>query len=72
LKVEVDAAILGTSAFPIKKRKREEVVFLIDTELDSVLISAMEAGKDQSRKSTQLFGRVLQHKSRDGYYRWPL
>ncbi|KAJ6597844.1 hypothetical protein B0H10DRAFT_1827009 [Mycena sp. CBHHK59/15] len=59
LQLKVDASILSPSAFPSKKRKRENVVLPEETELDRLLIRTMKVGKDKSKKALQLFGQVL-------------
>jgi ribonuclease HI len=59
LQLEVASSILGPSVFPTKRKKREEVVLPTETELDRLLISTLEAGKDDTKKAERLFSQVF-------------
>ncbi|KAJ6629694.1 hypothetical protein B0H10DRAFT_1939668 [Mycena sp. CBHHK59/15] len=59
LQLKVDTAILGHSAFPYKKRKREVVILPDETELDKLVICTLAAGKDESKNTLSLFGPVF-------------
>jgi ribonuclease HI len=58
LQLEIDFSLIGAPTVRCRKRKREDVVLPNETELDRLVIQTVQAGKDESKKTLQLFGPV--------------
>jgi hypothetical protein len=59
VQLKIEPTLLSTAVpIPTRKRKREDVVLPDKTELGKLLIQTLDAGKDSSKKTLELFGPV--------------